>query len=145
MQEEDWGTGEAMFLKMQGGLGSNAQVASNRNKNNLSRVTEQNIEYMGLGALGNLWKFSYIPTEMRSKAFNREWGWRQEGDLGDKPGLLGIIKCPPEVLGLGRTVGMAMCLSPATVSYMGTSMESREMKKYGCGVQGNSFLLKHRV
>lgn len=57
---------------MQAGLGSNAQVASNRNKNNLSRVTEQDIEYMGLGALGNLWKFSYIPTEMRSKAFKRE-------------------------------------------------------------------------
>lgn len=61
-----------MFLKVQGGLGSSAQVASSRSENNLSRVTEQEIEYMGPGAGGNLWKFSYFLTEMRSKAFNRE-------------------------------------------------------------------------
>lgn len=61
-----------MFLKVQGGLGSGAQVASSRSKNNLSRVTAQEIEYMGLGAVGNLWKFSYFLTEMRRKALNRE-------------------------------------------------------------------------
>lgn len=30
-------------------------------------------------------------------------------------GLLGIIKCPPEVLDLERAVGIVVCLSPATV------------------------------
>lgn len=46
------------------------------------------------------------------------------------PGLLGIIKCPPEVLDLGRAVRMAVCLFPATVSDMGTSMESREIGEW---------------
>lgn len=42
-------------------------------------------------------------------------------------GLLGIIKCPPEVLDLGRAVGMVVCLSPTIVGCTGTSMESREI------------------
>lgn len=41
------------------------------------------------------------------------------GELGYMPGLPGIVKCQPEVLDLGRAVGMAVCLSAVTADCIG--------------------------
>lgn len=65
-------------------------------------------------------------------------------------GPLGIVKCPPEVLDLGRAVGMAA--SPATIAFTGTSTENREITgwnkmgvlpgEYDTGREGQGYIAK---